>query len=204
MYEVYMLNRPVLFIEKWTGSDSSIVMNEPDDKGLKGLAPMLRMHPHIEQIELISSNVESLWMRYCMMYREVLAAGCIVENNCGDLLWIERNGKWDLPKGKVEKAESIEQAAVREVQEETGIDAISIASDLGKTYHTYDENGTPVLKTTFWFHARHDRGKTKGLPQSEEGITKVEWHEQPTKRAIVDKASPSLINLVQKLIEPGQ
>ena len=60
MYEVYMLNRPVLFIDKWTGSDSSIVMNEPDDKGLKGLVPMLRMHPHIEQIELISTTLRDV------------------------------------------------------------------------------------------------------------------------------------------------
>lgn len=199
MYEVYMLNRPVLFIEKWTGSDSSFVIHEPDNKGLKDLAQMLRMHPHIVQIELISDDLEALWMRYCLMYREVLAAGCVVENNTNDILWIERNGKWDLPKGKVEKFESIEEAAIREVQEETGITGLSIASDLGKTYHTYDENGTPVLKTTFWFHARHDGGKTTGTPQSEEGITSVQWHQQPTENRILERAYPSLINLVQKL-----
>ncbi len=199
MYEVYMLNRPVLFIEKWTGSDSSFVLNEPDNKSLKDLPAMLRKHPHIERIELTASDVESLWMRYCMMYREVLAAGCVVENKCGDLLWIERNGKWDLPKGKVEQFESIEQAALREVTEETGIGKLTIVSELGKTYHTYDENGSPILKTTFWFHARHDGDQSRGAPQAEEGITSVKWHAQPTDVSILQKAYPSLIQLVQSL-----
>ncbi len=204
MYEVYMLNRLVLFTEKWTGSKSSFVIHEPDDKVLKDLASMIRKHPYLKQLELTSNNVESLWMRYCLMYREILAAGCLVENRRGDLLWIERNGKWDLPKGKVEKSESIEQAAIREVQEETGIGSLSIVSDLGKTYHTYDENGTPFLKTTFWFHARHDGERTKGEPQSEEGITSVQWHAQPTDSSILKKAYPSLIHLSQKLSESLQ
>ena len=199
MYEVYMLNRPVLFIEKWTGSGSSCVIHEPDDKILKELVTMLRQNPEIKQVELTSHDIESLWVRYCLMYREILAAGCIVENRKGDLLWIERNGKWDLPKGKVEKNESIEQAAIREVEEETGINSLSIESELGKTYHTYDENGTPILKTTFWFHARHDGDRTPGNPQEEEGITAVQWHPQPTDSSILDKAYPSLIHLSQKL-----
>lgn len=199
MYEVYMLNRPVLFIEKWTGSSSSCVINEPDDETLRKLVTMLRQNPKVKQVELTSSDVESLWVRYCLMYREILAAGCIVENRQGDLLWIERNGKWDLPKGKVEKNESIEQAAMREVEEETGIDSLSIESELGKTYHTYDENGTPILKTTFWFHARHDGNQTKGNPQAEEGITAVKWHAQPIDKSILEKAYPSLIHLSQKI-----
>jgi 8-oxo-dGTP pyrophosphatase MutT (NUDIX family) len=138
-----------------------------------------------------------------MLYIEVLAAGCVVENQRGELLWMERNGKWDLPKGKVEPGESLEEAAMREVEEETGISQLSIASDLGATYHTYDDAGTPVLKTTFWFHAKHSGDRTKGQPQKEEGITAVSWHAQPISSQVLSRAYPSLVGLLDKLLVSG-
>ena len=93
MYEVYMLSRPVLFIEKWTDSGAAFVVNEPNDQSLKDLPTLLRAHRGIEKIVLTTHNLESLWIRFCMLYREVLAAGCVVENQRGELLWMERNGK---------------------------------------------------------------------------------------------------------------
>lgn len=203
MYEVYMLSRPVLFIEKWTDAGVAFVVNEPNDQSLKDLPTLLRAHRGIEKIVLTTHNLESLWIRFCLLYSEVLAAGCVVENQRGEVLWIERNGKWDLPKGKVEPGESLEEAAKREVEEETGIGQLSIASDLGATYHTYEDAGTPVLKTTFWFHAKHSGDRTKGQPQKEEGITAVSWHAQPIPSQVLSRAYPSLIGLLDKISVSG-
>lgn len=105
------------------------------------------------------------------------AAGGLVYNNEGKVLFIFRNGKWDLPKGGKEKGESIEQAAIREVEEETGVNNLTIVEELQKTYHVFRRNGIYKLKVTKWFKMKTNfKGVTK--PQENEGIEKVEWLNQ--------------------------
>ena len=85
-----------------------------------------------------------------------------------------RNGKWDLPKGGTEKNETIEETAMREVEEETGVAGLSIVKKLPKTYHVFKRNGRYKLKQTYWFEMKTD---FDGTPQGqiEEGIEKVAW-----------------------------
>ncbi len=102
------------------------------------------------------------------------AGGGLVYNKNGEVLFIFRNGKWDLPKGGTDKGEEIEDTAMREVEEETGVNGLSISKKLQKTYHIFKRNGVYKLKITHWFemHSTYD-----GIPigQAEEGIEKVEW-----------------------------
>ncbi|NBW28605.1 MAG: NUDIX domain-containing protein [Flavobacteriaceae bacterium] len=102
------------------------------------------------------------------------AGGGLVYNKNGEVLFIFRNGKWDLPKGGSDKGEDIEDTAIREVEEETGVKGLSITKKLQKTYHIFKRNGVYKLKITHWFemHTSYD-----GIPigQAEEGIEKVEW-----------------------------
>ena len=102
------------------------------------------------------------------------AGGGLVYNKNGEVLFIFRNGKWDLPKGGTNKGEEIEDTAMREVEEETGVNGLSISKKLQKTYHIFKRNGIYKLKITHWFemHSTFD-----GIPigQAEEGIEKVEW-----------------------------
>mgnify|MGYP002623514742 CR=1 FL=1 len=123
--------------------------------------------------------------------RWVRAAGCIVCDEAGHLLLIRRNGRWDLPKGKVEPGETLLQAALREAREETGIRVDCRPQDGGaascahpaqapfplvaKTYHIYNLYGGWHLKQTSWFAGRCTGVKPAGSPQREEGITAVEW-----------------------------
>lgn len=199
MYEVYILNRLVIFTENSTSQESDLVIQNPSQQQLKELPKLLRDHPSIQSVILAHSDVQSLWMTFCMLYTEVLAAGCVVENQKGAFLWIERNGHWDLPKGKVEAGESIENAAAREVTEETGIDRLTLAGHIRTTYHTYEEGGMPILKTTFWFHARHAGGDTPGAPQSEEGITDVQWKFRPFGPELLRSTYPSILDLVASI-----
>ncbi|UUC44033.1 NUDIX hydrolase [Flavobacterium cerinum] len=104
----------------------------------------------------------------------VKAGGGLVYNKKGEVLFIFRNGKWDLPKGGIEKREEIEETAIREVEEETGVTGLKIVQKLQKTYHVFKRNGRYKLKVTHWFEMKTNfEGITQG--QIEEGIEKVAW-----------------------------
>ena len=102
------------------------------------------------------------------------AGGGLVYNKNGEVLFIFRNGKWDLPKGGIEKGELLENTAMREVEEETGVNGLSISHKLQKTYHVFRRNSKYKLKITHWYEMQSDfEGTLKG--QIEEGIEKVAW-----------------------------
>lgn len=102
------------------------------------------------------------------------AGGGLVYNKKGEVLFIFRNGKWDLPKGGIEKHEEIEDTAIREVEEETGVSGLKITQKLQKTYHVFKRNGTYRLKITHWYEMKTNyNGPLSG--QLEEGIEKVAW-----------------------------
>jgi 8-oxo-dGTP pyrophosphatase MutT (NUDIX family) len=102
------------------------------------------------------------------------AGGGLVYNKKGEVLFIFRGGKWDLPKGGTEKGEDIEDTAKREVEEETGVNNLIITNKLQKTYHVFKRNGVYKLKVTHWFEMTTS---FEGTPvgQIEEGIEKVAW-----------------------------
>ncbi|MBS7787749.1 NUDIX domain-containing protein [Flavobacterium sp. CYK-55] len=102
------------------------------------------------------------------------AGGGLVYNAKGEVLFILRNGKWDLPKGGKEKREKMKHAAMREVEEETGVNGLVIKRKLAKTYHIFKRNGVYKLKITHWFEMHTDY---QGIPvgQAEEGIEQVAW-----------------------------
>jgi len=102
------------------------------------------------------------------------AGGGLVYNKEGHVLFIFRNGKWDLPKGGMEKNEKIAATAIREVEEETGVGDLSISCNLQKTYHVFKRNGKYKLKITQWYEMQTTFvGPT--IPQTKEGIEKAVW-----------------------------
>lgn len=105
------------------------------------------------------------------------AGGGLVYNQNNEVLFIFRNKKWDLPKGGIEKGEEIEDTAIREVEEETGVSGLKITKKLPKTYHIFKRNGRYKLKITHWFEMKTSH-KGVMIPQANEGIEKVEWKNQ--------------------------
>ncbi len=122
---------------------------------------------------LIVDNVENdvLTAAIKKIFRFAPAAGglVVVDNS---IVAIERNGIPDLPKGHIEKGESPDVAAVREVKEETAISNLSIIRQLPSTHHCYMLNGQWTLKHTSWYLMKTNND-FKPKPQTEEGITKV-------------------------------
>ena len=102
------------------------------------------------------------------------AGGGLVYNKKGEVLFIYRNGKWDLPKGGREKGEEIELTAIREVEEETGVSRLKIKEKLQKTYHIFKRNGKYKLKITQWYEMTTTFEGVL-IPQAKEGIEKVAW-----------------------------
>ncbi len=104
----------------------------------------------------------------------VTAAGGVVINDKGEILFIYRREKWDLPKGKMEADETPEICAAREVAEETGLQKLVLQQFLITTYHTYQEKGKNILKDTHWFLFSAPGNQTL-VPQQEEQISEIEW-----------------------------
>ena len=102
------------------------------------------------------------------------AGGGLVFNKKGEVLFILRNGKWDLPKGGIEREEEIADTAIREVEEETGVNKLEITRKLQKTYHIFKRNGKYKLKITHWFEMQTNFEGTP-FPQANEGIEKAVW-----------------------------
>lgn len=121
------------------------------------------------------------------------------DRNNPEILLIYRNDVWDLPKGKLESDESIAGCAVREVQEEIGLDERpEIVAELGTTYHTYTLKGQEVEKETFWFVMRLTDESVEFTPEQAEGITRVEW--VPAKIALKTVGYENLEDIIQRFL----
>jgi 8-oxo-dGTP pyrophosphatase MutT (NUDIX family) len=122
---------------------------------------------------VVSQDPRALWKDFQTLYRRVDAGGGIVENN-GEILCIYRRKIWDLPKGKLDPAETWKQAAVREVLEETGVKSITLGAKLGRTLHTFTtKGGDRILKVTRWYHMLTEHRKF--VLQTEEDIEDAKW-----------------------------
>ncbi|MEX0661880.1 MAG: NUDIX domain-containing protein [Balneolaceae bacterium] len=136
----------------------------------------------------------------------IIAAGGVVYKKEVDqikILLIYRNGVWDLPKGKLELDESVEECAVREVVEEVGVAQFpKIESTLMDTVHFYTMNGEKIKKITHWYLMQFNDLESEFTPQTEEGITKVEWCAIDEAQGKVGyKNLEKVLNEVDKLLE---
>ena len=136
--------------------------------------------------------------KYFHDYIKLDAAGGVVQNSNGEILFIFRNEKWDLPKGKVENYEAIDEAALREVEEECGIDDLELKEHLITTYHTYEMFGKKHLKSTYWYRMKSNF-TGEFTPQLEEDITKVEWKSLSELNDVSENTYQSIIDVLEMI-----
>ena len=172
MIQIFYKEKPIIISDKKSDLKNSLII---DPELLENLDLLkLLTKKKINSIGVFSNEFEIIINVFKKKFPEIIAAGGKVINNKSEILFIYRNKKWDLPKGKAEKNENISQTALREVEEETGIKNLSIIKPLDKTYHIFKRGAKNYLKTTYWFEMKSDyNGKFK--PQKKEGITRVEW-----------------------------
>ena len=182
MYKVFVGDKPIILtteVEKETNFKNYLLKTVLIGKVIKELNTTA-----LESVRLIDSNKEDLIKLFLKKLPNVIAGGGKVLNTNGEILFIYRNDKWDLPKGKAERRETIDQTALREVEEETGVSGLKIVKPLERTFHIFKRNGRYKIKVTYWFEMSTDF-KGKLFPQQEEGITKVKWlNEEESKKAL--------------------
>ncbi|MBN2638192.1 MAG: NUDIX domain-containing protein [Bacteroidales bacterium] len=127
-----------------------------------------------KDILLFGYDVKQLKKDFQKIFRFVEAAGGVVTNSDKKVLFINRWDRWDLPKGKKEKKETISQCAVREVEEETGVQDLKVLRSLPSSYHIFETTEQWYLKKTHWF-LMETSFEGEPIPQNEEDITLVRW-----------------------------
>ena len=123
---------------------------------------------------LYNKDFDKLKKKLFKHFKLIQTGGGVVTNKEGAVLMIFRRGKWDLPKGKIDEGETLEECAIREVTEETGADKLKIIKPLTITYHTYSEFGKEILKESYWFLMKTNTEQDL-VPQVEEDITELLW-----------------------------
>lgn len=123
---------------------------------------------------IVAEDPSAVFEDFKAMFLNVEAAGGVVSDGGGRVLMIFRKGWWDLPKGHVEAGETAAEAAMREVEEETGLAGLSPERLITETYHFYDDFGRWEIKRTVWYEMKCV-GAGNTAPQYEEGIERAEW-----------------------------
>ncbi|WP_346882767.1 NUDIX domain-containing protein [uncultured Algibacter sp.] len=172
MYKVFVGDKPIVLTTRV--EEENGFKNYPLKKGNVKKALKRLNKKSIREVHLIHKNSDMLLEKFLKELPNVVAGGGKVYNAHGDVLFILRNDKWDLPKGKTEGDETIEETALREVAEETGVDGLEITKALETTYHIFKRNGKYKIKITYWFEMK-TTFKGDLYAQEEEGITKVAW-----------------------------
>ena len=172
MYKVFVNDKPIMLTSEI--SEDKLYKTYP----LKyvDLPKVVRdlKRGNIDGVYLYHKNSDKLLNKFLKKFPNVIAGGGKVINEQGKVLFIFRNDKWDLPKGRIEYGESIEEGAIREVEEETGVKDLTINEPLQITYHIFKRNGRYKIKITYWFEM-HTTYNGELKPEISEGITKVKW-----------------------------
>ncbi len=131
--------------------------------------------------------------------KKIIAGGGLVLNERNELLMIFRREKWDLPKGKLDANETIEQCALREVKEETGINNLDLIKFIGKTYHAYFDNWIKedVIKESHWYLMQSSSNE-KLIPQTTEDITELKWMNENEINNALKNSYPSIVEIIEK------
>ena len=153
-----------------------------------------------QDIIIIVKNIttEEVFSKAIKKLKFVQAAGGLVKNEEDEFLFIYRAKHWDLPKGHRETGENLDFTALREVEEETGIENIELKDYLGTTYHTYILNGKREIKETHWY-SMSAKKTSKLVPQKEEGIQKAEWLTKEKIESQAKKIYPSIQDLLIRI-----
>jgi len=187
-YTFYAKNR--VLVIRYTGKTKSLLQ----------CIDLLEKTSRYDAVIIHSDDYNILKDDFTSLYKKIYAAGGVVKNPKNEVLFIFRNGRWDLPKGKIDKGESKAEAALREVSEETGVTDLQLKSKIIKTRHTYREGKKRILKIIWWY-LMDSEGREKPIPQKEENIEKAKWIEPGSLLTTKPKMYRSIKEVLRKYYE---
>lgn len=198
MYSVYFNNRSLSVC-----SDTEQIIKDPQavlykpgsESDLERVPHMFDQTPNITKMYISSNHEEQTFNRIFSNLTHINAGGGLVTNSKGEFLIIFRHGKWDLPKGTQEPSENISCSAVREVEEECGINQIELRGHICDTFHTYHRNNLFWLKRTSWFRMEYMGNGTQTVPQKSENIEKAIWVKRENLGEYLNNTYPSILEV---------
>lgn len=200
--KIYFNDKPLYLCDAIEGEmeqlihhDDAVFIDEFSVPAVKSMIHEMRtakIHAGIFYHEDLNKLKKAFWKHFTI----IQAGGGLVENEKGEWLLIFRRGKWDLPKGKLDDGETIEQCAVREVQEETGLQTVKLKDKITITYHTYDEYGKHILKESHWYKMKAS-SKENIVPQTTEDILEINWAKKDQLEKYLQNTYPSIAEVLK-------
>ena len=191
----------------YPNNDAQEYIKVPPEFDWEGFLYSMEQSNSAKSILLIHPDIKYLKKKFHSYFQTIKAAGGVVLNEKNELLIIYRRGKWDLPKGKMDDGEEIEETAVREVMEETGLKQVQIrkrldlyGTDQKGTLHTYIEKGSRIIKLTCWFEMKTDQ-PGELVPEEREGITEVKWVSPEYLQPFLQDTYRSLLDVFSKYVD---
>ena len=200
--KIYFNDKPLFLcdaidaaIEPYKHHDDAIFIDEFSVHTVKSMIHEMEL-AKIHAGVFLHTSLEELKKAFWKKFTVIQAAGGLVTNKKNEILMIFRRGKWDLPKGKLDKGETLEQCAVREVEEETGLKKIALKKTLLTTYHTYHESGKFILKESHWYTMTISDEQSL-IPQAEEDIAEAKWVAKTALSQLMDNTFPSIRDVLE-------
>ncbi|MEK7226221.1 MAG: NUDIX domain-containing protein [Bacteroidota bacterium] len=204
--KIYFDNKPLFLcdavdetIQPYIHHDDAIFIDELDNHTVKTMIHEMEQEA-VHAGVFYHSSLEELKRAFFKKFTFIQAAGGLVLNEKNEMLMIFRRGKWDLPKGKLDKGESLEECAVREVEEETGLQKVELLSPLIITYHIYHEGARFMLKESHWYSMKV-KGDQKLVPQTTEDIHEIKWVTGKAAEKFFPDCFPSVTDVVRGFIK---
>ena len=199
---IYFNDKPLFLCDKvdetiqpYAHHDDTVFLDELNAHTVKTMIYEMQQ-PQIHAGIFLHPDLEELKKFFQKKFTLVKAAGGMVKNDEHKILMIFRRGKWDLPKGKLDEGEQLEECALREVEEETGLQNINLGFPLTITHHTYHQGTKYMLKESHWF-TMNVTGEQKLIPQTAEDILDIKWVEQKDIAVYLPKAYPLISDIME-------
>ncbi len=200
MHKIYFEKRCIIICppdEQTLSDPNAVLYNIGTNEDISTLVELFETSDTLARIYIPAENIEDTYRTICSEFVEVNAGGGLVSNRRGDFLLISRNGLWDLPKGHQDPGEDISVTALREVQEETGIDQLIPRGLICVTDHCYRRDGKWHLKHTWWYDMLYT-DPTDLTPQREEDITKAAWVARSSLPPYLLNTYPSILEVFRE------
>ncbi len=201
MYKIFFYDRAIILVPNAEILDKNKIdwcFPYISEEKLRILINDFQSNSLLSEIFISHPNTDELFNAFKKNFLYIEAAGGLVKNLQNEYLVIRRLGKWDLPKGKVEKDETVENTAHREILEECGINNLQQIRELSPTYHCYTLKNQQILKKTYWFEMLYS-GTNTPIPQQEESISDVKWVKTSDIPAVIENTYLSLIDVFAQI-----